>query len=411
MKNYLILSILGILLSSCSFFDNEEPAYIEDKDGVVIKMPFLWKYTYDDKTPTYGYTLPIPSANYNNIVLTGFSKGAQKQLVGIDVGTGKAIWKQNLTDEISNANGYSYMDYVVLPFQQKHSVYSISSGQKLYDVPQILAWKGKPQGNKEEYCFVANDAAPNDATKMHTAYKAKLGNQQTEMIFSLRDMNVPIPNESEVSVAMPINFNQTDYLAIVYNLRLIVENKPKYVPRIRLVNKSTSVVEYDTLLSSHSMTTNNACFSGEYLYVLGVTELVCFDLTKRTTKWTKQAVNSELFNFYDLGLYDDVLVMNVISDEARIMAIDKISGNELWRVPTDNVFTLFHELNGILYYPTKQHLYAIDVLTGNLLWKLDPPEQLGEWSYYCNVVPGINNKKGRIVVNTVSYTYCYQAIR
>ncbi|WP_234733890.1 outer membrane protein assembly factor BamB family protein [Tellurirhabdus bombi] len=299
---------------------------------------------------------------------------------GIDMQTGKTIWKTTYTDQwarVATATGSDTFYLTLNPIE--------SYNQSAF----------KPQINQG---VLSNGSITRLLPLVFGADKGKEGGGYKESFGQVNGMRL-------------LKINGEEHLLFNY-----YDSTPPtahwYTPRLSLYNLAQKKFVYEGLpmkeagyllaVNGRLQVNNGKVYDSMLRYT------VCHDLLTGKQLWER--VFGSLCD-YQLATEDKLL--SYISD-GNLYCLDANTGQTRWQqecVVTSNLV----QLNGVVYYTASQKLCASELQTGKLLWKIDSPDsrQNSEARFrgFVAVVPGKNGQKGRVYAHTGLNAYCYEAIR
>jgi outer membrane protein assembly factor BamB len=137
----------------------------------------------------------------------------------------------------------------------------------------------------------------------------------------------------------------------------------------------------------------------------------CYELMTGKRVWFQRVTPASLFT--DLIVAEGKLLAN--GQNAKLYALDPITGNILWKQRSSGFSSALHYQDGVVYYVATNILIATRVSNGEVLWALDSPDAYMEkrsdsgFSGFVTGLPGKNGKKGRIFASTNLNVYCFEA--
>ena len=185
-----------------------------------------------------------------------------------------------------------------------------------------------------------------------------------------------------------------------------------HTPRISLYNLTQKKFVYEGLamkdagyllaVNGHLQVNNGKVYDAIDRYT------VCHDLMTGKQLW-ERAFGS----LCDHQLAFDNKLLTYISD-GNLYCLDANTGQTLWRQECV-VGSNFAHLNGVVYYAANRELRASDAQTGKVLWRIESPDwrknDNARFRGFVAVVPGKGGQKGRVYAHTGLNAYCYEAIR
>ncbi|WP_373330624.1 outer membrane protein assembly factor BamB family protein [Salmonirosea aquatica] len=137
----------------------------------------------------------------------------------------------------------------------------------------------------------------------------------------------------------------------------------------------------------------------------------CYELMTGKRVWFKRLTPASLFS--DMIVAEGKLLANGMN--AQLYALDPETGNTLWTQRSSGIGSALHYQDGVVYYIASQDLLATRVSDGKLLWKLLCPDYYTEGKDYTwfmgfvTGIPGQGGQKGKIFASTQLNVYCFEA--
>lgn len=153
----------------------------------------------------------------------------------------------------------------------------------------------------------------------------------------------------------------------------------------KAIANESSEDPYRGFITEHGYASNTPVTDGERLYVfLGKSGVLAYDLEGEEL-WRvdvgQESSNREWGSAASLVLYKNLLIVNASEESQSIRALDKASGDEVWKVESSrlelcyNTPTLAQDESGRdeLIVPTPNEVWSLNPMTGKLRWYAATP--------------------------------------
>lgn len=429
MRNLLILLIPALLLSSCN------PDRIDtkiDAQGITIQSSPVWRSSVSENDKYIANDIGQAIVTDKGVL---FPKGtalpsnpqySRSYIVLKDKETGQDLWSWNdfLTDFERFHLYRSWQDDVneVLLHLSSNRGYGIDmkTGKTIWKTTYSDRWAGVPAGTGKGFYY--NTLNPKEYyEKAISKPNLCVGNLRTGVIEPLL---TPIYSGSIGQEGG----GYKQFFTGINGIRLLTLNGEEHLlfdyfdsthptinwltPRISLYNLTQKKFVYEGLamkeagyllaVNGHLQVNNGKVYDAMARYT------VCHDLMTGKQLW-ERAFGS----LCDYQLAFDNKLLTYISD-GNLYCLDANTGQTLWRQECV-VGSNFAHLNGVVYYTANRELRASDAQTGKVSWRIESPDwrknDNARFKGFVAVVPGKGGQKGRVYAHTGLNAYCYEAIR
>ncbi len=421
MKNLFYILII-IFFSSCK--KDEIPETIIDTNGVITKLPFLWKTSLTDG----GYIAMgvAPSITYNDKILMGTFKEQKCDIALLDVNSGTKIWQTLFYPDqyyASISRAYQYENLLVSDsYSEGFQCRNLDNGHLKWKIITGGWFDGYKLTGIDNLFFVCGKSATNyDPFYLWAGW---VGNAETG---EMSEFLTPIFSET----ADTVNFNYYGS-RIVGGIENIVPLKTESGEILLLINThETLQSEYgEYYFSLYNFTKKEFVYCDKKLsasnhgmpqivdnkiYFTLYKEVCCYDLNSGEKLWGRTYAGGFGSNF--IVVNNQLITSEVIFDESFLINLNSENGNQNWSISTVQNLSPLRYLNGVIYFVplSDAKLHAYEASTGKELWRIESPDYAHDSGAFfkpeCTVVPGKNGEKGKVIVSSYLNGFCYEAAR
>lgn len=419
----------GLLLNiTCVISCIEDSSYdVKDEEGVLINKDHLWMKDITEKDETYVWPGITPAIYENNVILAGNDIDDKDMILALDLDNGEEVWRwQDFLTTDHTVMGSS--EYGI---NQKGNIWLLQDHYRYYALDLKTGqtiWKEEREGQSGgegiqiiDNHYYSSYELLNDSIFTPTLIRGE--------VFSSYFEKIMVPDIEQ------IQYFQSSYGGM-YQPYVYIENGQLFaflqiIENVNLYTGQTfnAVASYNITMSQYDFTkthlgdTARSPFSERPLMYKNLmivnSNNKLFGLDKHTGAiiWKANDFNEARGNgILTSSLYNNVLyVVNRLGNVERVRAINPLSGETIWEdLGRGNAAHSLHFLNGVMYFTSRGDgkLYAYDTQNGDLLWRLESKEYGSFQSHGgIRVVPGIDGKKGKVIVCTFHNVYCYEAER
>jgi len=430
--NFLLI-FLFLFTLSCK----KEEDIIKNSDGVIVRQPYLWASSLS-KENILSYNIRVNVINNNQVLTMEVEKKEGKPfgnnyLLMKNIEGGKNVWKwdDRLTDFESEDISFVYQNNQYLTFTNGPRNYGIdlSTGQTLWKKEDMDQYSLNVLGIGEIYYVSGNTKQEAVVSRLNDGiFEGNIHNGKQIFVVTPNYSKTYINESSGYKYAiggsnwaMPFIMNLDTLLLISY--QELRPPGPPYLqtdqaqPFICLYNKSQRKWIYENVELAQpavSQGVDGLPIRADGLVYMAVNRMItCHEVLTGKQVWTQTFDANFLFSgFIKVG--NKILANN---EGTYLYALDAQTGKRLWQVKSPGTCTKMQELNGVVYFVGGGDglLYAVDADSGKVYWKIASPDKSknsGAFFYnMCSVAPGVNGKKGRVVVSSGLNAFCYEAVR
>lgn len=389
----IVLIFAIIQFSSCNLFDTIEQ---------VGNAKLLWRTTLP-----IGYSIGnIGNVQYNNGVLLNRLENDAGIVYFIDGATGAIRWKWN--DALQDDRLYFSQVY------QNGKCMVAATGTGLYGIDLETGrtlWKKQlsQYGNTitglgdSFYLLTSAYSAVDDTYIMNVAR----GNLQDG---TFADVITQKNNWPKSYSAEPVTIGADEGLLIIQQKKI---SAGKYQTSFSLYNQTKFNWEYqERLVDTKKYNSKRAIFNVNKSSVLFGSDSTIYAITTTTAsvEWArKQSTDIELVKCLANGN------LIAIAPDDTMYALNPITGNQLWQQKTYSPSELIELNNGIYLFEFKKGLLlsstnyfsAIDANNGRVMWRF---EDENRYDRKINVLESANGGNGSVVLCNSTTVFCYEAI-
>ena len=425
MKSLKFHFLIGFLLAA-SCCKQELPPYYVDGEGVIISMPFQWKYSLH-ATPSnsaFGY-VDVPVVYQKNILIHTSDEDGKGRLSMVSGETGKLKWNWN--DIFQNTSGGDYQISFLL-FYDNRITWQVGARSYCIDLENgSTFWKKQRENNfaprihqySSGLYFTTSIVTREDGHDESVAY---LGDIETgELSEFLRanysgDYASPFTDNGWVGGIVHMNpLPSYDSLIVVTYAEPLPEWQIKSFIGLYNTEAEAWVYERKQLVEPHwnAGVQNTPIIYNERVYAAAGNSIVCHDVMTGDQLWRRNFEQDFLFSGFIIE--DGMLLANC--EDTYTYRLNPHTGATIWRTKGAGTCSRMSYLNGVVYFVggSTGFLHALDAETGRVLWRIDA-RRLGEPNgnfttnaVYC--IPGEGGGRGRVVALTGRYAYCFEAAR
>jgi len=437
MRKLLLLAVVG------SLFSCREPDFLKDENGVVTRLPHIWKsstsldggltsrmfaqHIYDDRYLLT--TQRLPQSNQSPLTDNFCFK---------DLESGKNVWVWN--DRFSPNEGSITFNFDI--HSHKNILFYNYGSTKSYAINQETGqtiWRKQWQSYNTVMTFAGlgshfyfTGTTPEIYAKKRweeSIYQGDMATGEVREVAKLKTFPDSVWHDpsgfdwiARGRSVKPFERGGELYLLVSYDLpdvRPYYSNTPSsgYLSLYNLTQKRW-IYERMPLLRGVKTGVESEVGVGNWPSIIGdrvfytVNMWVgCYELMTGKRLWFQRLTPASLFS--DMIVAEGKLLANGMN--AKLYALDPQTGTTLWTQGSSGIGSALHYQDGVVYYIASQYLLATRVSDGKLLWKLLCPDYYTEKrgdSWFMGFVtglPGKNGKKGRIFASTNLNVYCFEA--
>ena len=424
------ITLIATAVLAILFACNKDPDdTLLDTDGTAIGLPHLWRSSITDDGELSNTVIATAIIHDGNI-LVGSRKDGDRAILSLKASDGKVNWQWNdllylpstpgLKDPLTvYAEGY-HQNGGRMFFTYTGSSYCIelTTGTTFCKYKENLHRFDRNAGLNDTYFSSACNYEPVDEEKI---YVGQVSSSEKSKLLLIPDYtpvdNPPVNARGYLTDITPFQANGNTYLAFG------IENPyTDYTPsgwgltELNLYNLTESKYEYSKVAINASKETRyiaDLIYDKGSLYFQSANFIHRHDAFTGTEVW-RVAIGSPPL------LSNMILIENFLysaNEDRYLYCLDAKTGAVVWKVENTGTCTELSYLNGILYYLGGGDglLHAVDANTGRHVWKVASPDlkkNSGAWFYgLCAAIPGVDGKRGVIVVTTGMNAYAYEAFR
>ena len=212
---------------------------------------------------------------------------------------------------------------------------------------------------------------------------------------------------------MPYVINGTNYLVI-----FSTQSYPNwyYDLRLNLYNYDTDEWVYMDVFAAIPKQNNSgpAKIFDDKIYFSAGREILCYNIITGERIWQRDFPHDFTFSGFEIS--EGIMVANC--ENQVCYGINPENGVIQWESEGSGTSSNLNNriMNGVVYFSGggTPFLYAKNIHTGETLWRLDPFEFEpldGNWRGDVNLVPGRNGEKGKVIIRSNRYAYCFEAAK
>lgn len=428
----LVFLLLGALCTTCHKAEDE---VLTDAQGVVTRLPHLWKSTVslDGGLTT---TMHAQHLYKDKFLLTaqrvGLTKADNLCFKNIDSGENQWVWSDrfqtNETATIFDNYVYSYQNLLFYNYGPRSYCIDQETGKTVWKqewtggISQVRTTAG--HGNH----FYFTGTSPTlwrQNIQDEALYEGDMRTGQIRPIAKLATMAGKVYNDPSglklYSAGASLSFitHNSDTLVLVsYELPI---PHPQFGAvtsgYLSLYNLTKGKWEYEQVAVDQDETGatggSSPVILGDKAYYTVSMWVGCYDVYTGKRIWLKRLTEASLIS--DLLIANGKLLAN--GQNAKLYGLNPDTGDILWTQESSGIGSSLHQQDGVVYYIASQKLKAVDIATGKLLWNLDCPDAYTEKradSWFSGFVTGLpekNGQKGRIFAGTNLNAYCFEAVK
>jgi len=415
MKNILKLlcsALISVFLSCSCEKQVDKPTTLFDKDGIIIKQPYLWKTTLTD-APYIGTFVEI-SLIWNDKMIFGAETNNSSELALLNIETGEKIWQKPYApkENAAMSGSYQYNNIAIIDAEKTYFAgINIETGEIFWTFnPAGWFWPRNITGINNTFFLCGQTQTINKPYELTSAW---YGNVETGVAheFYVPDITAIADTSSYVGKygkaggvenIIPYEKDGIIYLLIYYSTRF----KDYGEHFICLYNSTTKEFVY----KDKKLPSGNRDFpfiANNKLYLTLTDGVYCCDLFTGAKLWSNMISIPYGRVYADNKLYGIIHGVN-----NYLVGIDLINGNQLWKNPSEQCIAPMRYLDGVVYFVSSAdgRLHAVDASNGKYLWKIDAPDN-SSFKPECTVVAGKNGGKGKVIVSSYLSGFCYEAVK
>jgi outer membrane protein assembly factor BamB len=424
MKNIIILIAIACFIISCNSCKKQfdEPATIVDKDGVVLKQPFLWRTPLTNE-PYIG-TFIYPSLVWKDKMIFGAETNNSSELALLDINNGNKIWQKPYASKENAAMSSAYQYNNIAVIEAENAVargINIETGEFLwvFDKPgRFMSWGISGIDNIFFHC-----GQTQTVNKPYAIWAAWVGNVETGETeeFFVPDITGIADTSSIVQKVgaaggvesiIPYKAENGDILLVINHSTFFKSQAGEYY--FSLYNFTKKEFVYSDIRLSASGTSQ---VSNGKIYFALFKEICCYDLMSGEKLWGKTYPSG--FSGQGFLVEDGQLItMEHYYADSYLICLDAQTGNTNRQILSKQLGAPIRYLNGIIYFVSSEDhkLHAYDASTGKELWRITSPDyDAGDHGAFfkpeCTLVPGKDGAKGKVIVSSYLSAFCYEAIK
>ncbi|MCF2495409.1 outer membrane protein assembly factor BamB family protein [Dyadobacter chenhuakuii] len=423
-----------IIFSGLLACNPEKVSTETDKDGVITRLPHVWKSSISEGPRSFGLHRGYIIDN-RGILAVGMRKSAESSAKGEqyllfkDLETGENIWKW---DEFQFKTIGTLRQSINL-YPGTMLLHDASTTYHINTMTGKTIWKSRnpeislrpyPAFLKDKY-YVPGVSIESQRRKRREptifACDVATGAVKELMMPKLKDEHAYVDPDSIYYRGSMLNIEACSRDGIDYLVVPFTEPGPKdlfndtrgYFGLYNITDKRW-VYERIAIRPDHGGASSSLkpLVHGDKVYLTSLTTVGCFELMTGKEVWRRNL--SEMFTgFNDFILVGDKLLLN--GDNATLYCVDANTGLPMWTQKASVLTSDLYHQDGIIYYIYTKFLLAVDLQTGKLLWDMPSPDIRLEGrddSWFTGFVTGTpakDGKKGRIFASTNYNVYCFEA--
>jgi len=413
-----LLILLLVLSCNCR---KEPPSKVSliIENNIIISKPFLWKTLLSDGEWIGGFV--TETAVHNNALLMGSIKGKVASFCMVNTVDGSVQWEKpgySGNDFCPLQDFYVYGSYVV--FQHSNgpasSNLNLKTGEYLWDIRRNVPFESHVTGIDSFFFVCGPSQKENNPYKINAAYFGKV-NKSDIQEFYFPDIE-PVKDSTYINGAggvqyiLPCKNTNGDILLVIY----YTKNYP--LPGkafFSLYNFTKKQIVYEKKPMSIFLTGPPAIYNNR-IYNATASDMSCIDLFTGEIVWANKRYNG--FSSYGFTIGDGKLVaLYEGTDPKSVIAYNLETGTNEWKTDSHGTISPMRFLNGVVYFASSGdgRLHAIDAANGKYLWQIKSPDlKINSGGFFkpeCNVIPGKNGEKGKVIVSSYFSGICYEAER
>jgi outer membrane protein assembly factor BamB len=423
MKNIIALFTFVSFIIACNSCKKQidEPTTIIDKDGVVLKQPYLWKTSLTD-SPYIG-TFIYPSLICDNKMIFGAETNNSSELALINIETGEKIWQKPYAskENIAVYSAYQINNTAIVDDHNANAVarcLNIETGDFLWTFDKPGWFSPASISGIDNTFFLCGQTQT--VSKPYQLYAAWYGNIETGETseFFVPDITAIADTSSIVKQTgiaggvesiNPFKNQDGDVLLIIYHSTFF--KSPAGEHYFSLYNFTKKIFIYRDIQLSAS---GSFKIYKNKIYFTLFKEMCCYDLYTGSKIWSKSVPHL----IGDLVITDNCIIAPQIDlYDSFLISMNIQNGNLNWKVPTNQNLGYIRLLNGVIYFVSTgdAKLHAYEASTGRELWRIESPDYAHDSGAFfmpeCTVIPGKNGEKGKVIVSSYLNGFCYEAAR
>lgn len=412
-----------LLVVSCC--KEETSPFQVDENGVLISQSSLWKYSLHESGTFHSNGYFGPQITYNGrIAIPTTATDGSKSMTMINVSNGKKVWQWNDVYPGSSGHLEFFRIYIfsnLLTWQQGSVSYCVNldNGETRWRINREAHFANRLHPYLGSYYFTTRYIPREDGYDESAAFLGDIEiGELTEFLRANYSCEYAGPITDNGWVGGIIYLTQVPNNA---NLLLVTYAEPLPEWKVRsmfgLYNTETKEWVYERKVLAPPLW-NTSIFHTPIIFNNKVyadvgNNIVCHDIATGNQLWRREFTQD--FFFSGFIIEDGRLIANC--EDTRLYCLDPATGSTIWRGEGAGTSSRMSYLNGVVYFVggSTGRFHAVEVATGKTIWRIDARKLEGKNGYFKTnavyVLPGEGGKKGKIVVLSHMYAYCFEAHR
>jgi len=419
----LIFGFLLIALQSCQKKDLAVTEVQKDNEGAVTALPYLWRIPINAEGDWRNLNYPLYDNMVfgENVIIPTTNGPKSRNLSMISSEDGSRIWDwsdwyQPETEGGSfrwNARDGHLFHWVT--GSRRYTIDVRNGNTVMKDRNAALRSFSSRVSNRGCETYMLSDVAENGIIT-NAVFRGDMKSPEYELLLKLPYSLDTIGENDRVKGAvlvLPFRQNGKEYLVVKSN-----QSYPgwKYDVRLNLYDLDQEAWVYKDVVAAAPKQNNagSTKIFNQKLYFSAGRELLCYDILSGARIWQRDFPHDFTFSGFEIA--EGIMVANC--ENQVCYGIHPENGQVVWASEGSGTSSHLQNriMDGVAYFSGggPARLYAKDIHTGKTLWKLDAyeyEENNASWQDDVNLVPGKEGEKGKVIVRTRRYAYCFEAAR
>ena len=412
------------MLISCDKDDKYIDGNVKTNDrGEIISLPYLWKIPIhaDGNWQNYNPSLEDNMVFGENVIIPTTNGPKSRNLTMISSKDGSRIWDWSewyqpetegghFTWNVSFNNSFHWVNGTrryTIDFESGETIMKDRNSEDRSFYVRV--------SNIKEDVFLLSDVVDNSYLRS-TVFKGNIYNSEYSeyLVLPYSTDSIGVNNRVKgISEVMPYVINGTNYLVI-----FSTQSYPNwyYDLRLNLYNYDTDEWVYMDVFAAIPKQNNSgpAKIFDDKIYFSAGREILCYNIITGERIWQRDFPHDFTFSGFEIS--EGIMVANC--ENQVCYGINPENGVIQWESEGSGTSSNLNNriMNGVVYFSGggTPFLYAKNIHTGETLWRLDPFEFEpldGNWRGDVNLVPGRNGEKGKVIIRSNRYAYCFEAAK